>query len=207
MRDTLKLGLVLMTIAGIAGVGVGYVNTLAAPLIEKQILEEKISSFKEVYPAGEKVEDETAKYLTTPDPIIKEVNISYRSGVPAAVIYLVQSKGYSGLITMLAGFDLSSSRITAVKILSQTETPGLGAKSKDPLFQNRFRDKASDVELEVTKAPPSKENQIQAITASTITSKAVTRGVNAAREHFISTFTNRKRNEKHGMTKAGQPVK
>lgn len=192
MGDIIKLGLFLMMLAAIAGLGVGYVNTMAAPLIEKQILEEKIRSFKEVYPNGDKVENETAKYLKVADLIIKEVNISYRAGLPAGVIYLAQTKGYSGPITILAGFDLTSGKITAVKILSQTETPGLGAKAKDPAFQNRYKGKESATALEVSKTPPTRDNQIQAITASTITSKAVTKGVNAAREHFVATFGNSK---------------
>lgn len=188
MADIIKLGLFLMMVAAVAGLGVGYVNTMASPLIEKQILEEKIRSFKEVYPEGDKVENETAKYLTVPNPILKEVNIAYRSGIPAGVIYLAQTKGYSGPVTILAGFDQASGKITAVKVLSQTETPGLGAKAKDPAFQNRYKGKDSAVALEVSKTAPTKENQIQAITASTITSKAVTKGVNAAREHFVATF-------------------
>jgi len=188
MVDIIKLGLFLMLVAAVAGLGVGYVNTMASPLIEKQILEEKIRSFKEVYPEGDKVENETAKYLSAPDPVLKEVNIAYRSGTPAGVIYLTNTKGYGGAITTLAGFDLASGKITAVKVLSQTETPGLGAKAKDPAFQNRYKGKDSATALEVSKTPPTKDNQIQAITASTITSKAVTKGVNAAREHFIATF-------------------
>ena len=188
MGDIIKLGLFLMAVAGVAGLGVGYVNTMAAPLIEKQILQEKIDSFKEVYPEGDKVENETGKYLPAPDPIIKEVNIAYRSGTPAGVLYLAKSKGYSGLITILAGFDMASGKITAIKVLSQSETPGLGAKAKDPAFQNRYKGKDAAVALEVTKTPPTKDSQIQAITASTITSKAVTKGVNAAREHFVATF-------------------
>jgi len=88
----------------------------------------------------------------------------------------------------MAGFDIASGRLTAIKVLGQTETPGLGAKAKDKFFQDRFRDKNAATPLEVSKLAPVKENQIQAITASTITSKAVTKGVNAAREHFLAGF-------------------
>lgn len=189
MRDIIYLGIFLLVISGVAGLGVGYVNSLTGPLIEKQILENKIKSFREVYPQSDKVEDETAKYLKeNHDPVVKEVNIAYSSGSPAGVIYMVQTKGYSGPITVLAGFDIATAKITAIKVLNQTETPGLGAKAKDSAFQNRYKDKSASAPLEVTKTAPAKENQIQAITASTITSKAVTKGVNAAREHFVANF-------------------
>lgn len=189
MRDILKLGLFLLLVAGVAGAGLSYVNGLASPLIAQQILQNKIDSFKEVYPQGEKVEDETATYLQDPhDRVIKEVNIAYRSGAPAGVIYAVETKGYSGPISLLAAFDIATAKITAIKVLSQRETPGLGAKATESKFRDRYKDKKTDVALEVTKTPPLRENQVQAITASTITTKAVTKGVNAAREHFIAHF-------------------
>lgn len=189
MRDIFKLSLFLLTVAGLAGAGLSYVNSLAGPLIEKQILQSKIDSFKEVYPQADKVEDESALYLKDRhDPVVKEVNIAYRSGTPAGVIYAVETKGYSGPISILAGFDIATARISAIKVLSQRETPGLGAKAKEDKFQDRYRDKSAASALEVTKVAPVRENQVQAITASTITSKAVTLGVNAAREHFNAHF-------------------
>jgi electron transport complex protein RnfG len=189
MRDIIKLALFLLIVAGIAGAGLSYVNGLTGPLIEKQILQQKIDGFKEVYPLGDKVENESAKYLNDPnDPGLKEVNIAYRNGAPAGVIYAVESKGYSGPITLLVGFDIATAKITAIKVLSQRETPGLGAKAQESGFQDRYKNKNSAEALEVTKKAPAKENQIEAITASTITSKAVTNGVNLAREHFIAQF-------------------
>ena len=189
MRDIIKLAVFLLVTSAVAGLGVGYVNTLTNPLIEEQILKAKIASFKEVYPQSDEVKDQTANYLK-PDKksLLKEVNIAYRKGTPAGVLYTVETKGYSGPITLMAGFDIASGRLTAIKVLGQTETPGLGAKAKDKFFQDRFRDKNAATPLEVSKLAPVKENQIQAITASTITSKAVTKGVNAAREHFLAGF-------------------
>lgn len=190
MREILKLSLFLLIIAGISGAGLSYVNDLTGPLIEKQILQKKRDSFKEVYPQADKVENESAIWLKTPyEPALKEVNIAYREGAPAGVIYAVETKGYSGPISTLVGFDIATTKLTAIKVLSQRETPGLGAKAKESTFQERYKNKNSTVPLEVTKTAPVKENQIQAITASTITSKAVTKGVNAAREHFAANFS------------------
>lgn len=193
MRDIAKLSLFLLMVAGVAGAGLSYVNSLTAPLIEKQILQQKIDGFKEVYPKSDKVQDESATYLKAPyDPALKEVNIALLNGAPAGVIYAVETKGYSGPISILAGFDIATSKITAIKVLNQRETPGLGAKAKESFFQDRYKGKDSAVPLEVTKNPPQKEHQIEAITASTITTKAVTKGVNAAREHFAATFAKAK---------------
>lgn len=189
MLEIIKLGVFLLVLAAIGGFGVSYVNSMAEPLIVQQALKAKIESFKEIYPQGEEVKDESAQYMKSDtNPLIKEINVAYKSGTPAGVIYLVEPKGYGGPLKIMAGFDIAQKKLTAIKILSQTETPGLGAKSKDSFFQDRYKGKSAAVALEVTKTPPVKDNQIQAITASTITSKAVTRGVNAARENFESNF-------------------
>lgn len=197
MREIIKLSIFLLLVAGAAGAGLSYVNDLASPLIEKQILQSKIDSFKEVYPRADKVENESASHLKeTHDPALKEVNIAYRSGAPAGVIYGVETKGYSGPISILTGFDIATAKITAIKVLSQRETPGLGSKAKESFFQDRYKGKNAGEALEVSKSAPVRENQIQAITASTITSKAVTRGVNAAREHFAAHFAKGKLHSK-----------
>lgn len=189
MRDIVKLSAFLLVVAGVAGAGLSYVNGLTGPLIEKQILQQKIDGFKEVYPRSDQVEDQSAAYLKDPhDPALKEVNVAFRDGAPAGVIYAVETKGYAGPISVLAGFDIATAKITAIKVLSQRETPGLGAKAKESPFQDRYKGKSAAAPLEVSKSAPVKENQIEAITASTITSKAVTKGVNAARDHFAANF-------------------
>jgi Na+-translocating ferredoxin:NAD+ oxidoreductase subunit G len=193
MADIVRLALFLALIAGISGVGLSYVNGLTNPLIEKQMLKEKNESMREVYPDGDKVVEESATYLAAnTDPVLKELSVAYKADKPAGVLYLVQTKGYSGPISLLIGFDIATQKITAIKVLSQTETPGLGAKAKDAAFQNRYKNKMAAIALEVTKTPPVKENQIQAITASTITTRAVTVGVNRAREHYLATFGTKK---------------
>lgn len=189
MRDVIRFSAFLLLVAGIAGAGLSYVNRLASPLIEKQILQIKLDGFKEVYPQSGTIENESATYLKTgADPALKEVNIVYQDGKPAGVIYAVETKGYSGVIGILAGFDIASRKLTGIKVLKQTETPGLGAKAKERFFQDRYKDKSAAIPLEVVKTAPVRENQIQAITASTITTKAITKGVNAAREHFEAGF-------------------
>lgn len=189
MRDVIKFSAFLLLVAGIAGAGLSYVNSLASPLIEKQILQIKLDGFKEVYPQSDKVENESATHLKQgTDPALKELNVAYRDGKPVGIIYAAETKGYSGTISILAGFDIATRKLTGIKVLKQTETPGLGAKAKERFFQDRYKDKNTALPLEVVKTVPVRENQIQAITASTITTKAVTKGVNAAREHFEASF-------------------
>lgn len=189
MRDIVKLGIVLMLIAGIAGLGLAYMNNVTKPIIDDQRQQAKLEGLNEVYPGADEIKDETADYVTGDiNPFVTEVNVAYKGGSPAGVIYTVEPSGYSGINKTLVAFDINNKAITAIKVLSHTETPGLGAQCTEPWFQDRFKDKSAEQELEVVKLEPVGENQILAITASTITSKSVTTGVNAARTHFMEAF-------------------
>ena len=80
----------------------------------------------------------------------------------------------------MIGLDMEGT-ITGIEILSHAETPGLGANATGEAFKSRFVGKAG--ELTVDKNSNDGQN-IQAITAATITSKAVVSAVNAALAEF-----------------------
>lgn len=188
MRNILKLGLFLLVVAGLAGFGISYVNGLTAPLIAEQMQQDKEDSFKEVYPQGQEIKDESQKYLKDPSSMVKEMNIVYDNGTAAGVIYTVEPSGYGGTVKILVGFDITTKKITGIKVLSHTETPGLGAQAAEDFFQSRFKDKNAAEPIEIVKKEPVSGNQVMAITAATVTSKAVASGVNAARENFETNF-------------------
>ena len=81
--------------------------------------------------------------------------------------------GFGGPIAIKVGFD-SKGVIWNTKVLSQAETPGLGAKCVEPAFSDQFKgfDPAAG-KLSVKKDG----GDIDAITASTITSRAYTDGI------------------------------
>ena len=91
----------------------------------------------------------------------------------------VAPNGFGGEINMIVGLD-ENLNYTGIKIISLSETPGLGAKASESEFTKQFSDKKKG-KLEVIKnAKKTEENQINAISGATITSKAVTTGVNNA---------------------------
>ena len=94
---------------------------------------------------------------------------------------------YSGKVVIMLGIEYPSARISGVKILQQNETPGLGAKCTEPAFIDQFLGKDLSHDLTVSKNA-SQSQEIQAITASTITSKAVVKGINSARKHYQEHF-------------------
>lgn len=88
--------------------------------------------------------------------------------------------GFGGPIAIKVGFDVNGV-IWNTKVLSQAETPGLGAKCEEPAFSDQFKGfDASAKKLAVKKDG----GDVDAITASTITSRAYADGLALAVKVF-----------------------
>ena len=88
--------------------------------------------------------------------------------------------GFGGPIAIKVGFDMNGV-IWNTKVLSQAETPGLGAKCVDPSFSDQFKGfNPAEKKLAVKKDG----GDVDAITASTITSRAYAGGVALAAKVF-----------------------
>ena len=90
--------------------------------------------------------------------------------------------GFGGPIAIKVGFDVNGV-IWNTKVLSQAETPGLGAKCVEPSFADQFKgfDPAAK-KLAVKKDG----GDVDAITASTITSRAYADGLALAARVFTA---------------------
>ena len=98
----------------------------------------------------------------------------YQAGEEGYVIEVLAPGGYGGDIDMMTGIN-AAGEVTGMSVISHAETSGLGSKATDPNWQSQFVGSTEDVS--VTKDG----GTINAITGSTITSRCVCNGVNAAR--------------------------
>lgn len=105
---------------------------------------------------------------------------SNEAGEEVGYVFTSGAKGYGGTVGVMVGLDMEGA-ITGIEILSHSETPGLGANATGDSFKSRFVGKTG--ELTVDKNSNDGQN-IQAITAATITSKAVVSAVNAVVTEF-----------------------
>ena len=88
--------------------------------------------------------------------------------------------GFGGPIAIKVGFDVNGV-IWNTKVLSQAETPGLGAKCVEPSFSDQFKGwNPAQKDLAVKKDG----GDVDAITASTITSRAYADGLLLATKVF-----------------------
>ncbi len=92
--------------------------------------------------------------------------------------------GFNGLIEVIVGFDKNGKIINNV-VLTQAETPGLGAKI-DPK-QSNFAQQFNGKDLNSYRLKVKKDGgDVDAITAATITSRAYSRAIDLAYQTYIS---------------------
>ncbi|MFH1539842.1 MAG: RnfABCDGE type electron transport complex subunit G [bacterium] len=167
MKEMLKLGVFLMVVCTLATLGLALTNQQTAPLIAEQKRVEREAALKEVLPDAatfEETKGQGKTYYLGRD----------ESGKAVGAAFEVRPKGYGGEIVIMVGVD-TERRVTGIKILEIAETPGLGAKAGAAAFTEQFKGKtAAQVWL---KDKDEQKGEIDAITAATITSKAVTKGV------------------------------
>jgi electron transport complex protein RnfG len=153
MKETIKYGFTLALICVIAGASLAVVNSLTKSKILAQAQAEEAGGLKEVLPQADKFE-----------PVKSGEDIIYykaldKDGKLIGVAFKASGQGYSSPVETIAGM-LKDGTITAIKVISQNETPGLGARVTEPEFTSRFANK-KDL------------NEVEAITGATISSKAV----------------------------------
>ena len=110
-----------------------------------------------------------------------EYNLAYdEQGNTVGCAINVAPVGFGGPIAIKVGFDVNGN-IWNTKVLSQAETPGLGAKCVEPAFSDQFKGwNPAEKDLAVKKDG----GDVDAITASTITSRAYADGLLLATKVF-----------------------
>ena len=92
----------------------------------------------------------------------------------------VTTTGYGGEIRLLVGVSPDLSSIAGMEVVQQVETPGLGAKITEEDFRSQFEglDPTESIDYVKNAEPDQEENEIQAISGSTISTEAVVEGIN-----------------------------
>ncbi|HII4429562.1 TPA: RnfABCDGE type electron transport complex subunit G [Clostridium perfringens] len=176
MKENLKLGIILCLITSFAGVFLGFANEFTKEVIAQNA---KLSEddLKEILPKANKLED--FAFEKNEDSTISEVFQAKNGSENEGYIIKVSPKGFNGPIDMVVAID-KNREISGVKVLSQAETPGLGAKVEESSFSEKFKGLTIEDNIKIVKTSPSSQGEIQGITGATISSNAVSSGINDA---------------------------
>ena len=98
--------------------------------------------------------------------------------------------GFQDTVKLLYGYKPDSRKVVGMEILESRETPGLGDKIfKDAVFVAAFTDLIIDPIIEVVKKGRRvSDNQVDAITGATISSRAVVSIINDANSNWLNSL-------------------
>ncbi|MDO5010560.1 MAG: RnfABCDGE type electron transport complex subunit G [Intestinibacter bartlettii] len=184
-KDMFKLGLNLLIISAVAALLLAFTNSVTADTIAKRSEQANAEARKLVLESAQDFEE--VKDIKTDNSKGVEVSEIYEakdaSGNVVGYTLKVLPSGYGGTIELMVGIDSANGQVSGINVVSNSETAGLGAKSTDPEFSDQYKGKPLE-ELSVLKNGTPGDTEIKAISGATITSTAVTNGVDAAIEVY-----------------------
>ena len=169
--------LVVLTVIAIVAAGVlASVNAVTAPQIEKINAENLAAGIKSVMGSDD---------IQVADPQnmdgFEVYHVSDKDGKTLGCAVVTTENGFGGALKVLVGFDVKGD-ILGYTVLEHAETPGLGAKADE-----WFQDKIIGMNPGTSNFTVSKDGgDVDAITASTITSRAFLKAILNAYDKVIA---------------------
>ena len=202
MKNLFKDALILFIITLVAGTVLGFVYELTKDAREEQAVIKQNNAYKAVFEdydgfegadmsaaTFEEIDIEAIAGLTealeqagyTSSVVTIDGVVQYISGANTYgyVVTVTAKEGYGGDIQFTVGFDMNGT-VTGVSMLSISETAGLGMKAKEAEFLNQYVGKSGGSFVVNKDNSAGAANEIDAISGATVTTRAVTKGVNAA---------------------------
>ena len=184
-KDMFKLGLNLLIISAVAALLLALTNSVTASTIAQRNEQANAEARKLVLESAQDFEQ--VKDVKTDNSKGVEVSEIYEakdaSGNTVGYTLKVLPSGYGATIELMVGIDSAKGQVSGINVVSNSETAGLGAKATNPEFSDQYKGKPLE-ELSVLKNGTPGDTEIKAISGATITSTAVTNGVDAAIEVY-----------------------
>ena len=187
IKDALALTLITL----VAGVALGGVYEITKDPIARQEAQAKAEAYEQVFTdaaAFEEVKMYDTLIQTIRDQLDQEgykaqsieeiMRAEDESGETLGYAFtVVTSEGYGGDIQFSMGVQ-NDGTLNGISILSIGETAGLGMNADTPAFKDQFVGKQVE-QLQYTKNGATQDDEINAISGATVTTNAMTNGVNA----------------------------
>lgn len=169
---------VLAIICVVVTLALSSTNLLTAGKIEALAIETQNEAMAKLIEADEYTS------LTT-DTSFGEItyNAAIKDGETIGCIFVTAANGYGGEISVMTAVDMDC-KIIAVEILAaDDETPGLGQNVTKPDWYAQFANLKDNITVIKGGSANKDNNEINAVTGATISSKAVTTAVNQALDY------------------------
>lgn len=180
MKETIKLGVILLLFSVFAAGVLGFTNKVTSPIIEKREKEETEAAYKEILRDAEgfeQIEESKLAELKTKYSKLVDVVKATKDGKTLGVLITTNGGGYGGDITIMTGVE--DGKIVAIKVLKHKETPDIGTHIEDANFQEEFKGLSAEDNVTLV-ATKKNEQDVEKISGSTVSSRGVIAAVNLA---------------------------
>ena len=164
MKYILRLTLTLLLITAVVAGLLAFVNELTAGRIDELTRQKAEQAMREVLPAQD--------YTPLDAALPQGVTEAYRAG-DAGYVVRVAPNSFGGAIDLMVGVKADGT-VNGVAVIAHSETASLGANCTREEFRAQYAGGAGPF------AVGQDGGTIEALTGATVTSRAVTDGVNAA---------------------------
>ena len=194
MKSMLKDAGILFAITLVAGLLLGCVYQITKEPIARQEALAQENACREVFSDAESFEAVTDFTEEAAQTVLNEGGYSAASvnacqeakdasgTVLGYVLTVTTHEGYGGDIQFAMGVQ-DDGTLNGISILSISETAGLGMRATTDDFKNQFKDKNVE-KFTYTKTGATSDDEIDALSGATITTNAMTNGVNAGLAAF-----------------------
>ncbi|MFB6291106.1 MAG: FMN-binding protein [Candidatus Bipolaricaulia bacterium] len=182
MKKEVWMVTILVVVATVSAGVLGLVNVTTRPIIKRnevrKLRESVLESVHVGYTSGN-LTDKFESEIKEKEVEGKQFYLHYNDeGEMTEIAFKISGSGFQGPITAIISMKPDLETIVGLEILSQQETPGLGARITEEAFLRQFHGKVVRPELLVVKNAGGAKNKVDAITGATRTSKAVQRIIN-----------------------------
>lgn len=193
MKETIKLGLVLLLVTAIAGGVLAASNEITAPIIAEIEKAGSFGALADIFTeANDFVAIDEAKLaeIMAENRFVQEVFEAKKDEEIIGYAFKTKSGGYGGDINMISGINLDGTMAGISVVEPMSETKGLGSRIvDDPNFAESFVGKDASGEL-VPSAAPAGDNEVMLLSGATVSTEGVLYGVNGAIEAFLNFLSN-----------------
>ena len=178
--DIFKPIIVLLAICIVIPLALSLTNELTADRIAKLAAENEKATMSQLIEA-ETFDKHT--FTSTSKEEKFDFYIAKSQDEVKGYIFVTSAKGYGGEVSVMTAIG-TDGKVKEISILdAANETPGLGQNVTKENFYSQFKNKVKGVTV-VKNGADSANNEVNAVTGATISSRAVTTAVNEALENF-----------------------
>jgi electron transport complex protein RnfG len=138
MKKYFKTSMVLAIICACAAIILAFLNSLTQPVIIEYEYQKTLSALEAVSD-GLLISEENS--LVENNSFVNYYYVLSEDNVKMGYLLNLDAVGYGGKISMVASYN-KEGQVMQAKVVSNTETPGLGKKCEESWYMNKYLNKS-----------------------------------------------------------------